>query len=50
MESNTLTHRRGDRHKLLTTLLRRSGSVLHSPKFMCLTDSIIFTRCFLQKL
>ena len=29
MESNILTYWRGDRHKLLTTLLQHSDSVLH---------------------
>ena len=31
VESNILTHWRGYWHKLLTTLLQRSDSVIHSP-------------------
>ena len=31
MESNILTYWRGDWHKLVTTLLQCSDSVLHSP-------------------
>ena len=54
MESNILAYWRGDQHKLLTTLLQRSDSMLHSPKLfirrMRLTDSMIFTKGFLRKL
>ena len=31
MESNILTQWRGDQHKLLTTLLQHSDSMLYSP-------------------
>ena len=51
MESNILTYWRGDRHKLLTTLLQCNVSLLHSPSLfirrMRLTDGMIFTKSFL---